>query len=97
MIVHLVILSLKPDVRRDDPRLTRAVEAMLALPQQIPQIRAFEHGYNLTADEQAGTYGLRALFDNEADLHAYFEHPQHVPVVIMWSEIAELVFCDFET
>ena len=96
MIVHLVLFRLKTGVARDDNRLKAVLAAMDGLPSQVAQIRGWEHGFNLTPDAQAWDYGLRAVFDNEADLHAYFDHPAHVPVVERWEEISDLAFVDFE-
>lgn len=90
----MVLFRLKPGVARDDPRLTRVTAAMAGLPAQVPQIRTWEHGFNLTPDAQAWDYALRAQFDGEADLHAYFDHPAHLPVLEQWDAISELAFCD---
>ncbi|MGE5467856.1 MAG: Dabb family protein [Ignavibacteria bacterium] len=95
MIIHLVLFKLKPGVAKDDPRLAQRIAAMAELPKHIPLIRGWEHGPNLTPDALAWDYGLRALFDNEADLHAYFEHPAHLPELEAWNEIADLAFADF--
>jgi len=95
MIAHLVLFRLKPGVARDDPRVARVTAEMARLPAQIPSIRGWEHGFNLTPDTQAWDYGLRALFDGEADLHAYFDHPAHLPVLDQWDAISDLAFCDF--
>lgn len=95
MIAHLVLFRFKSGIARDDARLRAVVQAMGSLPAAIPAIRGWEHGFGLTADAQAWDYGLRALFENEADLHAYFEHPAHLPVLAQWEAIAELVFCDY--
>jgi hypothetical protein len=70
MIVHLVLFKFRPGVARDDARVVAAVEALWRLPMQIVGIRGWEHGYNVTGDAQAWNYGLRALFDDEAALHA---------------------------
>lgn len=96
MIAHLVLFKFRPDVARDDERVRSAVEGLANLPAAMPSIRGWEHGFNLTADAQAWDYGLRALFDGEADLHAYFDHPGHLPVLALWEAIADLSFCDFE-
>lgn len=96
MIEHLVLFKLKLGIGRNDPRVTRVIEDMNKLPGQIPQIRVFEHGFNLTLDAQAWDYGLRAVFEDTVALHAYFDHPVHIPVVQQWEEISDLVFCDFE-
>ena len=95
MISHLVLFTLKPGVVADDLRVVRAIEGMSTLPERISLIRGWEHGPNLTPDAQAADYALRALFDDEADLHAYFEHPAHLPVVDAWDAVATLSFADF--
>ncbi len=97
MITHLVLFKLKPGIAPDDPRVA-AVERMMAeLPRQIPVIRGWEYGRNLTPDPEAWDFGLLARFASEADLHAYFDHPAHLPVVALWSEIASLAFVDLAT
>jgi hypothetical protein len=96
VIAHLVLFKLKPGVARDDARLAAAVAAMDELPRSIPAIRAWEHGANLTEDAEAWDYGLRATFAGEDDLHGYFEHPAHLPVLERWNEIATLAFTDFK-
>lgn len=102
MIQHLVLFKLYPDVRRDDPRLAEVLMAMDALPAQIPAIRSWQHGFNVTDDPQDGDYfpteawdyALNAVFDDEAALQAYFDDPAHLPVVEAWEQIANLAYCD---
>lgn len=96
MIAHLVLFTLKPGVAMDAPGVKRALEGMQTLPQRIPLIRGWEHGPNITPDGMAADYALRALFDNEADLHAYFEHPEHQPELAAWAAVATLSFADFK-
>jgi hypothetical protein len=94
VIEHLVLFKFKPGIGRDDARVQTVVQAMNRLPAQVPEIREWSHGFNVTPDPEAWDYGLRATLESEADLHAYFDHPAHVPVVRQWAEISELVFCD---
>jgi len=95
MIAHLVLFKLKPGVSRVDGRVQAAIADMDALPRQVALIRAWEHGLNQTQDALAYDYGLRALFDDEDDLHAYFDHAQHIAVLRQWEAISDLVFCDY--
>jgi hypothetical protein len=95
MIAHLVLFRFQAGVSNDDDKVRSVVTAMEVLPSRIPTIRAWEHGFNMTPDMEAWDYSLRALFDNEQDLHAYFEHPDHLAVLRQWDAIAELGFCDF--
>ncbi|HVK53832.1 MAG TPA: Dabb family protein [Burkholderiales bacterium] len=96
MISHVVLFNLKQGIDPNDERVAEVVAGMQALPAQIDFIRGWEHGFNRTADAQAWSYGLRALFDNEGDLYDYFGHPDHVVVLKQWEEIADLAFCDYE-
>ncbi len=97
MITHLLLLRLKPGVGRDDPRLARIAAAMDALPEKIAVIRTWEHGFNTTPDEDAWDYGLRAVFADRGGLEAYFEHPEHQPVLAAIEQVAELAFVDFDS
>ena len=96
MIVHVVLFKFKPGVARGDARLDAIVKAMDALPGQIPLIRSWHHGFNITQDSLAWDYGLEAVFNSEADLKEYFEHPAHLPVVEAWDKVATLSFSDFK-
>ncbi len=96
MIVHLVLFRFKPGITRGDPRVGRVASSMDDLPVRIGTIRAWEHGFNEVSDPQAWDYGLRAVFDNRRDLEDYFAHPDHLPVLAAWEELADLAFADFE-
>jgi Stress responsive A/B Barrel Domain len=95
VIVHLVMFRFKPGVSRQDARVVAVAKAMEDLPKQIPVIRSWHHGFNMSEDVLAWDYGLQAVFNSEADLQTYFEHPAHLPVLELWDEIATLGFTDF--
>lgn len=95
MITHVVLLRLKPGVAVDSDAARAAHAAMQALPALVPQIREWRCGFNRTADPLAYDYVLVSAFDSEADLYAYFDHPDHLKVVACWEPIADLVFGDF--
>ncbi len=95
MIAHLVLFRFRPGFDQRHPRVAALHAAMRELPTQIPQIRAWTHGFNVTEDAQAWDYALHSAFDNEADLHAYFVHPAHLPLLTQWEAVAELAFADF--
>jgi hypothetical protein len=95
VINHLVLFRLKPGISREDARVVAVVGAMTELPRHIPEIRSWQHGFNLTADADAWDYALQASFAGEAELHTYFDHPAHRPVVDQWLAIADLAFADF--
>lgn len=94
MITHVVLLRLKPGVGPDSEAAQTAHAGMLALPGRVPHIRGWQCGFNLTADALAWDYVLVSSFDAEADMQAYFEHPEHLRVVALWEPIADLAFGD---
>lgn len=97
MITHLVLFRLKSGVALDDARIETLQAAMAKLPRQIASIRQWDFGANTTADSEAWDFGLSAGFDTREALHAYFEHPAHLPVLELWNDVAEIAFADFET
>lgn len=97
MIAHLVLFRFKSGPGQADERLREIAQAMDELPDAIPAIVGWQHGCNLTADDDAWDYGLFAQFRSRDDLQSYFEHPAHVALLERWYEVAELRFADFET
>lgn len=97
MIQHVVLFKRKPGIAADDARLAALEQQMAELPKQIAVIKAWHFGRNLTADAEAWDYGLYATFATLDDLHAYFEHPAHLPVLERWYEVATLAFADFSS
>jgi len=94
MITHVVLFKLDPGVSAQGAAAQAFHAAMLALPAQIPQIRAWRCGFNCTPDPQAYDYVLVAEFDDQAALFAYFEHPAHVAAVEKLAGVGDLVFGD---
>lgn len=92
MIHHLVLFRFAPDASAD----TRAaLAAMLdGLPAKVAQIRGWQHGANVTPDADAWDYALHATFETPADLHAYFDHPDHLAGLEALAGRLELKFVD---
>lgn len=51
MIAHLMLFKLRGGASRGDARVRRVVAEMAALPERIPLIRAWEHGWFIVADK----------------------------------------------
>ena len=78
-IRHCVLLRMREAL---DPRAVEGlVEALRALPGQIPQIRGYEVGVDLGWRQGNPDVAVVATFDDEAGWRAYVEHPAHVAVV----------------
>lgn len=98
MITHVVLLKLKPGVAADSTAAREAHAAMSELPAKVPQIRAWQCGFNTTPDDVcAWDYVLVSGFDSRDALEAYFVHPAHLKVVALWEPISDLAFGDLES
>ena len=96
MHVHLILIKLKPGVRRTDPKVV-AWEALFAeLPMKVGGIVRWEYGWNTTDRPIAYDFGVNAGFATRADLDAYGPHPSHQEVVARLRGIADWVICDYE-
>lgn len=90
MLKHIVMWKLKHDQEHD-----RAENALLAktyledLAGKIKEIRKIEVGINV--NESAGAYDLvlYSEFENEQDLEAYQNHPDHLKVGEFIGQIRE--------
>ena len=96
MVHHIVLLKLKPDVSRDDPRVREGLAFLIALRGQIDGIDRWEHGWNFTQRPIAYDFGLYSSFVSRAALEAYGPHPAHQAAVGKLRELFDWVLCDFE-
>lgn len=73
---HVVLFAFKPDA--GDP-VRRVEEAFAGLPAQIPLIRSFEWGTDVSVEnsQQGFTHCFLLGFGSEDDRDAYLVHPAH--------------------
>lgn len=93
---HLVLFAFKPDTSEDTRRAIEAASA--ALPEAIPQIRAFEWGTDITAGERAQGYTHCMLFTfaQAEDIPLYRDHPAHQAFMkSAMPHIAQLLVIDY--
>lgn len=76
---HCIMLKFKPDTSQET--LEAVVEALRALPSQIPQIRSYEVGLDLGYNEANFQLGIVSTFDSREDWQTYLDHPAHQAVV----------------
>ncbi|AVH57815.1 MULTISPECIES: Dabb family protein [Streptomyces] len=96
MIRHLVLFKLNEGVERDDPRVVEGVAAFGTLGDQIPELRFWECGWNVTDRPIAYDFAITSAVDDAAALKRYLEHPAHVAGVKPWAEFATWVIADYE-
>ena len=78
MIKHLVCFKFKPEASAEDVDATLA--ALNALPAQIPWVRNWSLGRNLSARDKTYDYALSCEFADTAELERYLSHPAHEKV-----------------
>ena len=96
MLVHLVLVKLKPGVSPTDPRVPAWEAKLKELQHKCPGIVRFECGFNFTDRPVAYDIGINMAFDTKENLLAYGPHPAHQEVVVMLREIADWIICDYE-
>ena len=94
MIKHIVMWKFK-EGEYDNMLLFR--ERLLALKEQIPEIRAMEVGININPSERSFDAVLVSEFDSMEALRAYSVNPLHVAVSEFCKTIRTAsVSCDYE-
>jgi hypothetical protein len=75
MILHLVLFRFKPGT--SEARIERAGQALLAMRENIPEIRSIHWGPNLGPSGKDFPYALQVRCEDMAAVEAYLEHPVH--------------------
>jgi hypothetical protein len=95
VIRHLVLFKLNEGVERDDPSVVAGVAAFGALGAQIPELRIWECGWNITDRPIAYDFAINSAVDDIDALKRYLEHPAHQAGVALWREFATWVIADY--
>ncbi|MEV5507724.1 Dabb family protein [Streptomyces orinoci] len=95
MIRHLVLFKLNEGVRRDDPRVAAGVRTFEKLGEEIPELRFWECGWNVSDRPIAYDFAINSAVDDQAALRRYLEHPAHQAGVAQWREFATWVIADY--
>lgn len=76
MVKHIVFTKFE----NPDEQAPVASKNLLALKNQIPQIRSIETGCDFKHSERSYDLALIVTFDNREDLEIYDKHPEHEKV-----------------
>lgn len=95
MIKHIVIFKYRDGVTKADPRVAEAYGMLAQLPTLIPEVRAWEQGYNVSGRDIAYDLALYSAFEDEASLQRYSDHPAHRAVVARLREICTWHVVDY--
>ena len=96
MIVHIVLLKLKPGLARDDQRVQEVFAELAGVGPQVPGVVRWECGWNIARHAAAYDIALLSEFQSQADLDAYGPHPAHVQVGKKLQALTDFAFCDYE-
>lgn len=96
MIRHLVLFKLNEGVSRDEARVRKAADALMALGGQIPELRTWEAAWNISDRAIAYDFAVNCTVDDQAALQVYLEHPAHRAAAAPWFEFASAVVADYE-
>lgn len=95
MLRHIVIFKYRSGVGKDDPRVAEVYSRLAQLPAQIPEVRAWEQGYNVSGRDIAYDMALYSTFENQEALQRYSDHPAHRAVVERLREICTWHIVDY--
>ena len=96
MIEHLVLFKFKNDVNAQQK--ADMTEKLLAMKNEISEIKEISCGINFAERSQGFHFGLRVLFATKADLDVYAVHPKHLEVAekTIKPSITDLIVLDYE-
>ncbi|MFD7643041.1 Dabb family protein [Kitasatospora sp. NPDC059795] len=96
MIRHLVLFKLNDGIAKDDPRALAGAKAFAELGAIVPELRAWECGWNTTERDIAYDYAINSLVEDRDALAAYLGHPAHQAAAGQWRAFATWVIADIE-
>ena len=97
MIKHIVFIRLKAADDEKLKNLNQIKEALDNLPSQIPEIKSFETGINISDSSSASDFALIGEFNSKEDLETYKSHPEHMKVLDLISSLkGRTAVVDFE-
>ncbi|MER5308745.1 Dabb family protein [Streptomyces sp. NPDC002773] len=96
MIRHVVLFKFKPGVDWNDPRAVEAERSTAQVGGEVPELRAWRHGRNVSPREIAYDFLAEGLLDDMEAVDRYIVHPFHQESVRLWREISDWVVVDVE-
>ncbi|MHB1413885.1 MAG: Dabb family protein, partial [Chloroflexota bacterium] len=81
-----------------DEQMAGFVQALAALPRQIPQAKNWHAGRNLSSSDQAFDFGYVCDFDNWHTFAEYTNHPAHADFLLRYvtPHVANRAMVDIE-
>ncbi|MFE2922979.1 Dabb family protein [Streptomyces goshikiensis] len=96
MIRHVVLFTFKPGVDWSDPRVLEAERTAARVGAEVPELREWRHGRNVSARPIACDFLVDGLLDDMEAVERYLVHPFHQDAIAQWREISDWVMVDVE-
>jgi hypothetical protein len=94
MVRHVVLCRFRTSVSEEQRQ--NAIDALRALGQSIPEVREWSIGKQALPSSTAYDLAIVSGFENMKALETYRNHPNHVGIKKLLTEIADLVVVDYE-
>ncbi|KAB2345169.1 Dabb family protein [Actinomadura rudentiformis] len=96
MIRHVVLFKFKPGIDWNDPRALAAERTAAKVGTEVPQLRDWRYGRNLSTRDIAYDFLVDGLLNDMEDVEKYLVHPFHQDAIRQWREISDWVIVDVE-
>ncbi|MEU1277824.1 Dabb family protein [Streptomyces sp. NPDC005805] len=96
MIRHVVLFKFKPGIGWDDPRALAAERTAAEVGAEVPEVRDWSVGRNVSTREISYDFLVEGLLDDMQGVQDYLVHPFHQEAIRQWREISDWVMVDVE-
>jgi phage major head subunit gpT-like protein len=94
MIRHVVLCKFRASASEE--KRENAVNTLRALGQSIPEVREWSIGRQALPSSTAYDLAIVSGFENAEALERYRNHPDHISIKNLLTEIAEMAVVDYE-
>jgi Stress responsive A/B Barrel Domain len=96
VIRHVVLFKFRPGIGWNDPRALEAERTAAKVGSEVPQLRDWRYGRNLSTRDIAYDFLVDGLLNDMEDVERYLVHPFHQHAIRQWREISDWVIVDVE-
>ncbi|MFE9118736.1 Dabb family protein [Streptomyces sp. NPDC007172] len=94
MIRHVVLFKFKPGFDWNDPRVLEAERTAARVGDEVPELKEWRCGRNLSPRPIAYDFLVDGLLDDMDAVKRYLAHPFHQDAITQWREISDWVMVD---
>jgi Stress responsive A/B Barrel Domain len=94
VIRHIVLFKLRPGISFEDPAVLAAEQTAHRVGDEVPALKEWQAGRNITGREEAYDFAVVGLVADERALADYMQHPFHQEAIRQWRAISTWVIAD---